>query len=146
MSEERRRAILEAADLASRPEPSPRLTDLLTDDDPIVTYWAAVGHRLHPALLTDETPLPEYPPARIEVSATFVLAGNGKPYRDELIRFAKSDNMQLRLQALQRIQDFGPKALEFRETLEACLAGGDLNTRSSAEVTLYMLGKRKLSY
>ncbi len=145
MPEERRRAILEAADLASRPEADPKLRELLASNDPIVAYWAAVGHRLHPDLLPARTE-PTYPPARIELAAARYLANQDNKSADLLRKFALVDDVHLRLHALQRIQDFGLKAKTFRQTLESCLTGGDLNTRSSAEVTLHQLGLGDLSY
>jgi arylsulfatase A-like enzyme len=148
MTPQRRRAILDAADLASSPGEAPKLLEWLRSEDPVVSYWAAVGMRLHPARLTaaPDTKGPSYPPARIELAAARHLT-NKDPEAAEVLRtFALGDDVHLRLHALQRIQDFGPGALDFLNALEACLHGGDLNTRSSAEVTLYRLGKRKLGY
>ena len=145
MPKERRRAILEAADLASRPAADPKLRTLLASADPIVSYWAAVGHRLHPGLLPADSE-PDYPPARIELAAARCSNNMGPGAMKTLREFAGGTDAHLKLHALQRIQDFGPDAEAFQETLESCLTGGSLDTRSSAEVTLYLLGKRGLSY
>jgi arylsulfatase A-like enzyme len=145
MSPERRRTILEAADLASRPSADPKLRTLLASEDPVISYWAAVGHRLHPELLPAASE-PDYPPARIELAAARYTANKDPVAMETLRRFASGPDPHLKLHALQRIQDFGPAAEAFQETLESCLTGGDLNTRSSAEVTLYRLGQRGLSY
>lgn len=148
MTPQRRRAILDAADLASRPEEAPQLLKWLRSQDPVVSYWAAVGMRLYPERLQAAPDLEDisYPPARIEVAAAGYLTNKDSEAAETLRTFALGDDVQLRLHALQRIQAFGPGALAFLDALEACLHGGDLNTRSSAEVTLYRLGKRKLSY
>lgn len=145
MSKDRRRAILEAADLASRPAADPKLRELLASTDPIIAYWASVGYRLHPALVPAETD-PTYPPARIELAAARYLADRNAGAADVLRTYALGNEVHLRLHALQRIQDFGPEAIAFRKPLETCLTGGDLNTRSSAEVTLFRLGLGDLSY
>ena len=145
MPKERRRAILEAADLASRPAADPKLRTLLASADPIVSYWAAVGHRLHPELLPAASE-PDYPPARIELAAARFSNNKDTDAMETLREFAGGTDVPLKLHALQRIQDFGPSAKAFQETLESCLTGGNLDTRSSAEVTLHLLGTRGLSY
>lgn len=148
MPPQRRRAILDAADLASSPGDAPKLLEWLRSEDPVVSYWAAVGMRLHPARLAaaPHTEDPSYPPARIELAAARYLT-NKAPEAAKILRaLALGDDLHLRLHALQRIQDFGPGALDFLDALETCRHGGDLNTRSSAEVTLYRLGKRNLAY
>lgn len=145
MPEKRRRAILEAADLASRPDGDPKLQELLDSNDPIVSYWAAIGMRLHPELLTVTTE-PVFLPARIEIAAARLIKDGSEAAAETLRQFARSTNPDLRLHALQRIQDLGDGAKAFRETLEFCLKQGNLNTRSSAEVTLYRLGLNTLGY
>jgi hypothetical protein len=90
--------------------------------------------------------LADYPPACIELAAARFATSQDPDAMETLRKFASDSDAHLKLHTLQRIQDFGPDAKAFQETLESSLTGGTLDTRSSAEVTLYRLGKRGLSY
>lgn len=145
---ERRRAILSTANLASLDKPQTQLRELLGDEDPIVSYWAAVGHRLHPTLLEETRDLPklDYPPAQIEFAAAQYLFNQSEEAAETLRMFTASPNPLLRLHALQRIQGLGEQARDFQDALEVAAKHRGLNTHSSAQVTLYLLGLGELSY
>ena len=143
-----RTALLNVADLASSPGVQPEIVRLAKTGAPAATYWAAMAFRRdfgydRRALKLDDF---TYPPARIEFAAALFGHDWNLAAAEALKGYALSESPQLRLHALQRIQDFGPRAKPFAQVLEQCLKGGTYDTRCSAEVTLHLLDGRELAY
>jgi arylsulfatase A-like enzyme len=144
----RLKAIVETAELASSPAYEPALRELVTGPDDILSYWAATAFRHHADYPRDEISLDEvsYPPARIEYAAALYRHDQSDQGKDALASYAASQNIHLRQQALQRIQELGPRTSHFRKSLQAALTGGSYETRCSAEMTLYQIGGPNISY
>ena len=115
--------ILDAADLATRGDP--RCVELLGDRDSAVRYWGAIGctvlgEKAAPAedrlvkALSDPFP-------SVQVAAAQALAGLGKldAALPALRRVLKGDDEWAKVQALNLVDDLGPKAASLREAVEA---------------------------
>lgn len=150
LATETKRAILAAADLASRPEPDPSLLrKLLASEDATISYWAATAFRQHSHLDRSGLELAEISSytARIEIAAALYRYDHNRQAFQVLARNARGSIPQLRLQALQRIQELGPKAADFETILKevAQAKQSDPHSRNSAQVTLHFLNGSKLS-
>ena len=141
-------AIVEAADLASRPEVSPRILELVRSKNPIVTYWAATALRNNPDYSREGLDYRDFPyaPARIEFAAARFFYDGDAEARQILLRQLRGKNLDHRLQALQLIQSFGPKAAAFEDALKTSLSSGNYDTVCSAEMILHSLNGREISY
>jgi len=115
--------ILDAADLASRGDP--KAADLLDDEDSAVRYWGAIGcliqgqkarsaeERLVKALGDSST--------SVQIASAQALAGLGRldVALPALSRALASDNEWVKVQALNVVDDLGPKAAPIRAAVEA---------------------------
>lgn len=148
LSEAEMKDILHAADLASQPGTHSEILKLARSKNPVITYWAATAMRINPDYLRSGFTYSDFPyaPARIEFAAARYLYDGDAEAEAILKRQVLGKNNHFRLQALQRIQEFGAKATAFKDALEASLKTGTYDTQCSAEMTLHLLDQRKISY
>jgi N-sulfoglucosamine sulfohydrolase len=115
--------ILAAADLASSGDP--KAADLLNDDDSAVRYWGAIGclvqgEKARPAVEQLVKALEDRSPS-VQVAAAQALAGLGRMdvALPALSKALQSENEWVKVQALNVVDDLGPKAAPIRAAVEA---------------------------
>ena len=142
------RRIADAADLANRREPSalPKLVGLLSDGDPAVRYWAAVGIG---SLGTDSALAAKSmagaladPSATVRVAAADALCRIGQVDRalPTLVAGLKDVNPWVRLQSIQVLDRLGDAARPALEALKAARADGNEYVVRVAEHAVGQLG------
>ncbi|MEX1239496.1 MAG: sulfatase/phosphatase domain-containing protein, partial [Cyclobacteriaceae bacterium] len=135
--------IMETAELASSMDPSvlPELKKRLTDKDPVVRYWAAVGCTiLWKGAMSAKAPLskllndPEISVRVAAAEALYLLSEKDKSLR--VLRDAlQSNNLMARVQALNVLGNMGKDAMPLMDAIKALLKenlkDGDYDVRAA---------------
>ncbi len=135
--------ILAAADLVGCPGSLAGQTQLLSDPDSAIRYWAAVGLRAQgnaaqAAAATLRTALRDpSPPVRIEAAAALVALGGDEAALETLAAELQGESPAVIIRAARALQLLGDRARPVRPAIEAALreAGKD---KYSPDTRLYL--------
>lgn len=132
--------VLDAAEIASsaREEDWPEIKKLLSDQDPIVRYWAATGCLLHPIkslevkddLINLSSDQAESLAVRVAAAEALYHIGAGQEATDAIVDVLTSENLMARVQAINVLDVYPEAGKGAKEEVQKLVNSVDENNRN----------------